>query len=214
MNASQIHLALNHVPLFFSIIGGCVLIYGFIRKNESIKILSLYFMIAAALFTIPVYLTGEGTEEIVEKLPGVSEGMIEEHEEMAKIGLIIIIFTGVSALGALLLKKKESLLRPALIMLEMNTPSKVLSQDLSRTRAVARPIPIANERILFLVASSEATTRLSSLVSRFQMEYLASRTFSRSSINRSFEAPRSLGMDPCTARLASQICFQVAVACL
>ena len=116
MNASQIHLALNHVPLFFSIIGGCVLIYGFIRKNESIKILSLYFMIAAALFTIPVYLTGEGTEEIVEKLPGVSEGMIEEHEEMAKIGLIIIIFTGVSALGALLLKKKESLLRPALML--------------------------------------------------------------------------------------------------
>ncbi len=116
MNASQIHLALNHVPLFFSIIGGLVLIYGFIRKNESIKILSLYFMIVAALFTIPVYLTGEGTEEMVEKLPGVSEGMIEEHEEMAKIGLIIIIITGITALGALVLKKRESLLKPVLIL--------------------------------------------------------------------------------------------------
>ena len=116
MNASQIHLALNHVPLFFSIIGGLVLIYGFIRKNESIKILSLYFMIAAALFTLPVYLTGEGTEEMIEKLPGISEGMIEEHEEMAKIGLIIIIITGVAALGALVLKKKTSFLKPALIL--------------------------------------------------------------------------------------------------
>ena len=116
MSASQIHLALNHVPLFFSIIGGCVLIYGFIRKNESIKILSLYFMIVAALVTIPVYLTGEGTEEMVEKLPGVSEGMIEEHEEMAKIGLIIIIITGVSALGALALKKKTTVLKPVLIL--------------------------------------------------------------------------------------------------
>ena len=116
MNASQIHLALNHVPLFFSIIGGFVLIYGFIRKNESIKILSLYFMIVAALFTIPVYLTGEGTEELVEKLPGVSEGMIEEHEEMAKIGLIIIIITGVAALGALVLKKKATILKPVLIL--------------------------------------------------------------------------------------------------
>lgn len=116
MNASQIHLALNHVPLFFSIIGGFVLIYGFIRKNESIKILSLYFMIVAALFTVPVYLTGEGTEEMVEKLPGVSEGMIEEHEEMAKIGLIIIVITGVAALGALALKKKTSLLKPVLIL--------------------------------------------------------------------------------------------------
>src|SRR6188474_343966 len=109
MNASQIHLALNHVPLFFSIIGGLVLIYGFIRKNESIKILSLYFMIMAALFIIPVYLTGEGTEEMVEKLPGVSERMIEEHEEMAKIGLVIIIITGVAALSALVLKKKTTL---------------------------------------------------------------------------------------------------------
>jgi len=116
MNASQIHLALNHVPLFFSIIGGLVLIYGFIRKNESIKILSLYFMIAAAVFTLPVYLTGEGTEEMIEKLPGISEGMIEEHEEMAKIGLIIIIITGVAALGALVLKKKTSFLKPALIL--------------------------------------------------------------------------------------------------
>ena len=116
MNASQIHLALNHVPLFFSIIGGLVLIYGFIRKNESIKILSLYFMIAAAVFTLPVYLTGEGTEEMIEKLPGISEGMIEEHEEMAKIGLIIIIITGVAALGALVLKKKTSFLKPVLIL--------------------------------------------------------------------------------------------------
>lgn len=116
MNASQIHLALNHVPLFFSVTGGLILLYGFLRKNNSIKILSLYLIIAAALFTIPVYLTGEGTEEIVEKLPGVSEGLIEEHEEMAKIGLIIITITGVAALGALVLKRKESLQKPALML--------------------------------------------------------------------------------------------------
>ena len=116
MNASQIHLALNHVPLFFSITGGLILLYGFLRKNNSIKILSLYLIITAALFTVPVYLTGESTEEIVEKLPGVSEGLIEEHEEMAKIGLIIIIITGVAALAALVLKRKESLLKPALML--------------------------------------------------------------------------------------------------
>ena len=73
-------------------------------------------MIAAAVFTLPVYLTGQGTEEMIEKLPGISEGMIEEHEEMAKIGLIIIIITGVAALSALILKKKTSLLKPVLIL--------------------------------------------------------------------------------------------------
>jgi uncharacterized membrane protein len=116
MNASQIHLALNHVPLFFSIAGGLILLYGFIKKQEQIKFLSLYFMIIASLFTIPVYLTGEGTEEAVEKLPGVSDGLIESHEEMAKIGLIIIVIAGIVALVTLIIKKKSSLLKPALMI--------------------------------------------------------------------------------------------------
>lgn len=116
MDASQIHLALNHVPLFFSIVGGLILLYGFIKKQDQIKYLSLYFMIIAGLFTVPVYLTGEGTEEAVEQLPGVSEGLIESHEEMAKIGLIIIIITSIIALITLILKKKTSLLKPALLL--------------------------------------------------------------------------------------------------
>ena len=62
MNAAQIHLALNHAPLFLSVIGGGILILGMIQKNETIKTLSLFLLLAAALFTIPVFLTGEGTE--------------------------------------------------------------------------------------------------------------------------------------------------------
>lgn len=109
MNAAQIHLALNHAPLFLSIIGGVILILGMIKKNDSFKNLSLYFLIAAALFTVPVFLTGEGTEELVENLPGVNENAIEEHEDMAKISLIIIIITGTIALLAIFLKKNAGI---------------------------------------------------------------------------------------------------------
>lgn len=109
MNAAQIHLALNHAPLFLSIIGGVILILGMIKKNDSIKNLSLYFLIAAALFTVPVFLTGEGTEELVENLPGVNETAIEEHEDMAKISLIIIIITGAVAFLAIFLKKNTGI---------------------------------------------------------------------------------------------------------
>lgn len=116
MNASQIHLALNHVPIFFSIVAGLILLYGFIRKKDQIISLSLYFMITAALFTLPVYFTGEGTEETVEKLPGVSEVLIEGHEEMAKTGLIIILIAGMVALVTLLIKRTASLSRPFLIL--------------------------------------------------------------------------------------------------
>ena len=108
MNAAQIHLALNHVPLFLSLIGGGILITGMILKNESFKTLSLYMLVAAALFTAPVFLTGEGTEELVENLPGVNEQAISEHEEMANISLIIIIATGVLALAGLWLRKNTA----------------------------------------------------------------------------------------------------------
>ncbi len=106
MNAAQIHLALNHIPLFFSIIGGLILLLGLFRKNDGFITLSLYMLIAAALFTAPVFLTGEGTEELVEKAVGVNESAIESHEDMAKISLIVIIITGVFALAGLLLRKK------------------------------------------------------------------------------------------------------------
>jgi uncharacterized membrane protein len=111
MNTAQIHLALNHVPLFLAITGGGILLFGMIRKNESFKTLSLYLLVAAAIFTVPVFLTGGGTEELVEHMPGVSEGSIEEHEEMAEISLIIIIITGVVALAGLFLKKIATIAR-------------------------------------------------------------------------------------------------------
>ena len=109
MNAAQIHLALNHAPLLLSIIGGSILILGMIRKNESFKNLSLYLLVTAAVLTIPVYLTGEGTEELIENLPGVNESAIERHEDMAKISLIIIIITGVIALLGIFLRKNTGL---------------------------------------------------------------------------------------------------------
>lgn len=105
MNAAQIHLALNHAPLFLSLIGSGILIWGMFKKNEGFKSLSLYLLVAAAILTAPVFLTGEGTEELVEHLPGVNETAIEKHEGMAKIALIIIIITGAVALIGLFFKK-------------------------------------------------------------------------------------------------------------
>lgn len=111
MNPAQIHLALNHAPLFLSITGAIILLIGILKKNNSFIGLSRYLLIAAALFTIPVFLTGEGTEELVEHLPGVNESAIESHEEMAKISLIIIAASGAVALAGLLLRQMASVHR-------------------------------------------------------------------------------------------------------
>ncbi len=45
-------------------------------------------MVFLALVTVPVYLSGEPAEEIVEDLAGVPHAFIEEHEEIAKVTLI------------------------------------------------------------------------------------------------------------------------------
>ena len=98
MNATQIHLALTHVPVMLSIIGLVILILSFFRKNDTLAKTALSILLAAGLLTIPVFFTGEGAEEVVEKLPGVSEAIIEKHEDFAKITLALVSVSGLLAL--------------------------------------------------------------------------------------------------------------------
>jgi uncharacterized membrane protein len=102
MNASQIHLALTHVPVVLSFIGLVILSIGMLKKNETITKTSFYLLLAAGIFTVPVYLTGEGTEEAVENLPGVSESLISKHEDVANLTLIVISLTALMALSGIL----------------------------------------------------------------------------------------------------------------
>jgi VIT1/CCC1 family predicted Fe2+/Mn2+ transporter len=61
-----------------------------------------------AIIALPVYLTGEPAEEAVEKLPGVSEAMIELHEEAATIAIWLMGLTGAACLLALFFAWKKS----------------------------------------------------------------------------------------------------------
>jgi hypothetical protein len=83
-----------------------ILLFGLIKKNTSVTKAAQFILVAAALFTLPVYLTGEGTEETVEELPGVSENVIEKHEDMALLSLALISFTGSIALVSFIFKNR------------------------------------------------------------------------------------------------------------
>ncbi|HET9056905.1 MAG TPA: hypothetical protein VFN30_08675 [Chitinophagaceae bacterium] len=108
MNPAQIHLALNHVPILLSITGATILLVGSLKNNDTIKLTAVYVLLCAAIFAVPVFLTGEGTEEIVEKIQGISQSDIEKHESSAKISLILIIATGIVALASAILKRKKA----------------------------------------------------------------------------------------------------------
>ena len=100
MTSVQLHLALTHVPVILSITGLLMLIVSFFIKNNVLLKISYTLLVVSAIAALPVYFTGEGAEEVVEHLPGVSEPLIEEHEEVAKMGLISIIVAGILALAA------------------------------------------------------------------------------------------------------------------
>lgn len=95
MNTAQWHLLLNHLPMIGTVVGTLILIAGFLLKNnETIKQTALGVFVFSALAAIPSFLTGEGAEELAEKLPGVSETFIETHEDLAKLFLIVMLLLG------------------------------------------------------------------------------------------------------------------------
>lgn len=105
MDLTHLHLMLNHLPVVGVIFGFLILLWGVLRGYEEVKTVGLIVLVITALAAVPVYLTGEPAEEVVEHLPGVSEQIIELHEDAALPSLILAIVTGVLALGALILKR-------------------------------------------------------------------------------------------------------------
>jgi uncharacterized membrane protein len=98
MNAPQLHLLLNHFPVLIPVIGIFLLLIGILFKLDWLKETAAWFFVLAALFAIPVFLSGEPAEELIEKLPGVSKSLIHEHEEMAEAALIVIEVLGLASL--------------------------------------------------------------------------------------------------------------------
>lgn len=92
------HLALTHFPIFGSLIGLLILFAGVILRKPDIVKTGYATWIIVALVAIPVFLTGEPAEETVEHLPGVSEAIIEQHEEIAEMAFTAVLILGGASL--------------------------------------------------------------------------------------------------------------------
>ena len=101
MNSAHAHLLLNHLPVLGSAFGVLLLLFAFARKSDEIKRVALGVFVFAALTAVPVYLTGEPAEDIVERLPGIYKPMIEEHEEAAEGAAAALGVLGVMSLAGL-----------------------------------------------------------------------------------------------------------------
>jgi uncharacterized membrane protein len=107
MNDAHLHLIVNHFPIVGTAIGLLVLIFGYLIKNQQVKATSLGIFIFSALAAIAANYTGEGAEEIVEKIPGITKSLIHDHEETAELFFTLSLILGGAALITLFLQIKK-----------------------------------------------------------------------------------------------------------
>ena len=100
MNGAHWHLVVNHLPIIFPLVGVIVLITGLISNSGAVKRTASLIFILGALASIVAMTTGEGAEEIAEKINGVAENYIENHEETAEtFALLSYVLGSLSLLG-------------------------------------------------------------------------------------------------------------------
>lgn len=121
MNPAHLHLVTNHIPVIGALGILLILLYAFLTSNASIKKLAYFLMILLSLATVVAYKSGDGAEHLLERLPGVSEQLIEAHEEAAEPAFIVLEVTGFLALLALLFSKKESLAKILSLLVLLGT---------------------------------------------------------------------------------------------
>lgn len=102
MQAPQIHLMLNHVPVLGTLFAVVTLGAGVWMKNAGIVKLALAALVIVALAAMPVFFTGEPAEKAIEHAAGVSERVVEPHEDFAKVSLVAVILLGAASAFALL----------------------------------------------------------------------------------------------------------------
>ena len=108
MNQTHIHLLINHLPIFGSILGGFVLAHGLWTKSNQTKIAAYNVLIISTIGAVIAYLTGEAAEETVENIQGISKAMLDQHEDASVYALVALIILGVASLIGLFLTLKKS----------------------------------------------------------------------------------------------------------
>lgn len=115
MNWAHLHLMIKHFPVVGLLFGFLLLLLSIIKKSEELKRVSLWILVVVSLIALPVYMTGESAEDMVKNLVGVSDSIIEQHEEMAKTSLIAVILLGVTAVVGLFFFRHSAII-PGLYM--------------------------------------------------------------------------------------------------
>ena len=114
MNAAHLHLLFNHFPVILTLVAFAILLWGIVRGSDEIRKVALGLFVLAAVATAATFFTGEPAEDVVKRLPGVSESMMDQHEDAAKVAAATQYLLGLAALAGLVLGWRRGRLPPAI----------------------------------------------------------------------------------------------------
>lgn len=112
METAYLHLVTNHIPIIGVPFALALLLIGIWRRSDELKAVSFLVLALLGAATLGVYLLGQGGEDFVEDLAGVSHNSIEDHEDIAKFALGSTLIMAGLALFALIRYKGITHLKP------------------------------------------------------------------------------------------------------
>jgi uncharacterized membrane protein len=101
MTWAHVHLALNHVPVIGILFIVLLLGTAVVRGSSELARASYGLIALVAVIAVAVYFTGEPAEELVEKLPGFSESLLDTHEDAALVATVGMSLLGLAAIFGL-----------------------------------------------------------------------------------------------------------------
>jgi uncharacterized membrane protein len=117
VNLAHLHLFSNHVPVLGTFFGLLALAVGMARHNEDMKKTGFVVLVLAAIAAIPVWITGDPAGEAAKNLPGVTESLIDAHENAALFAFIALGVTAFLAIIGLVRSRGAKLLPQPLTMI-------------------------------------------------------------------------------------------------
>lgn len=97
MNATHLHLMLNHFALVGFVFSLLLLLIGLTKSNENFLRAGFFIILISGVLTVPTYFSGEPAEDILKASSNFSEDLVEEHEAAAGFAIGFIELTAVVA---------------------------------------------------------------------------------------------------------------------
>lgn len=157
MNGAHFHLIVNHLPIVGLLIGLLVLITGLILKKSEVKVTALGIFIFSALVSFAAFYSGEGAEEIVERIPGISETLINQHEESAELFFTAILILGGISLVTMFLEIRKSKFAKFgfIFVILLSLAAGFLAKNVGTTGGEIRHTEIRNDANLIQIQAGE-----------------------------------------------------------